>query len=97
MSIIQPNKKQSIVLLIIGLSVLFVLFTVGNIVIYSKNVSVTHDLSSLKGNLSNLQVENADLTTSLYTETDSDAMSKIIVAEGLVEDKNPQWVIVSAQ
>ncbi len=97
MSIIQPNKGQNIIILIIGLGLLFVVFTFGNIMIYSKSVSITHDLNSLKANLSNLQVQNAELRTSLYTETDSDAMSKIIAMKGLVEDKNPQWVIVSAQ
>ncbi len=97
MSIIQPNRKQNIILLIVGLSVLFIMFTVGNIMIYSKTVSLTHDLNSLKANLSNLQVNNAELKNALYTETDSNAMSKIIATRGLIEDKNPQWVIVSAQ
>jgi hypothetical protein len=73
------------------------LFTVGNIVIYSKTVSITHDIGSLKDSLSNLQVQNAELSTSLYTETDSDATGKIVADRGLIEDKNPQWVIVSAQ
>lgn len=97
MSIIQPNKKKNILTLIIGLGVLFVMFTVGNIMIYSRTVSITHDLTALKNNLGNLQVQNAELRTSLYTETDSDAMSKIIATGGFVEDRNPQWVIVSAQ
>ncbi|MCL4405266.1 MAG: hypothetical protein M1361_02485 [Patescibacteria group bacterium] len=97
MSIIQPNKRKSVVMLIAGLSVMFALFIVGNIVIYSKTVNINHDLAALEGNMSNLQVQNAELRTNLYTETDSDALSKIIAAKGLVEDKNPQWVIASAQ
>lgn len=84
-------------MLIAGLSVMFALFIVGNIVIYSKTVNINHDLAALEGNMSNLQVQNAELRTNLYTETDSDALSKIIAAKGLVEDKNPQWVIASAQ
>lgn len=97
MSIIQPNKRDNIVVLIIGIMLLFVVFTVGNIMIYSKTVSVTHELNSMKSELASLEVSNAGLETNLYTETDSDALSNIVAEDGLVQDKNPTWVIVSAQ
>ena len=97
MTVIQPIQKKNVVQLIVGVGIILVLFAVSNVMLYSKSVSLAHDLSALRGELDALQVKNADLKNKLYQETSSEALEKLAADRGMVQDKNPEWAFASQQ
>jgi cell division protein FtsL len=97
MTVIQPNKNKNIIQLIVGVSIVLVLFAVSNVMLYSKSVGLTHDINQLKNKLDALQIKNADLKNALYQETNSEALEKLAADRGMIQDKNPQWALASQQ
>jgi len=97
MTVIQPNKSKSIIQLIFGVGMILMLFAVSNVMLYSKSVSLTHDISQLRNKLDTLQVDNADLKNTLYQKTGSEALEKLAADRGMVQDKNPQWAFALQQ
>lgn len=74
---------------------ILVLFAVSNVMLYSRSVSLAHDIGQLRGELDALQVKNADLKNTLYQETGSAALEKLSKDRGMVQDKNPEWAFAS--
>ncbi len=97
MTVIQPNRKKSIIQLILGMGAILILFAVSNVMLYSKSVSLTHDLGALRSQLDSIQVRNADLKNTLYQETSSEALTKLAASRGMVQEKTPQWAFASQQ
>ncbi|MFA5052593.1 MAG: hypothetical protein WC565_00830 [Parcubacteria group bacterium] len=100
MTILRPNDKRkesawkAAIFLAGGLLIGAITFCG---CIYSKIVSLKHEISSLKNSTETELTANAELKNTLFKITDPQALETIAEEKGLVLDKNPQWVFASLQ
>ena len=95
MTVIQPNKKESSTHLIFVFGSILVLVASLCVVLYSKTVSVKHDILAMQTEIDDMKVKNAELKNSFYSLVDSRELEKLAETKGLVNDKNPQWEFAS--
>lgn len=63
--------------------------------IYSRTVSLTHDLKKIEAELVELRVKNAELKNGFYSAIDSKKLEDLAQEKGLIIDRNPQWEFAS--
>ncbi len=93
MTIIRPKKEQATInWLIIGLATFTAASALIGVVCYNQVVNNRHEAEWQRQALRDAEVANAELKTALYDLTDAKKMNDIAVANGLVVDKNPQYI-----
>ncbi len=80
-------------MIILGIILFFTAFM--NISIYSRTVSLKHDVTKLEKDMETLRVQNAELKGNFYQLVDSKKLNDLADKEGLIQDKNPQWAFAS--
>jgi cell division protein FtsL len=95
MTVVQPNKNRGILSIVIILGAFLFLAVYMNISIYSRTVSLKHDVVRLEKEMEDLRVQNAELKGSFYQLVDSKKLNDLADEKGLIQDKNPQWVFAS--
>jgi len=95
MTVIQPNKSQSLMHLMIIFGAILACVASLYVVLYSRTVSLKHDIQDVESELSALKVKNAEIKNSFYSVVDSRELEKLAEEKGLVYDKNPKWEFAS--
>ena len=95
MTVIQPSKNQSFIHLILIFGGVLISVAGLYVFIYSKTVSLTHDLTKIETELVGLRVQNAELKNGFYSVIDSKKLEDLAEEKGLIYDKNPQWEFAS--
>lgn len=95
MTIIQPNKTQNLIHLLFIFGTALVLIAAFYVFIYSKTVSLKHDIEKVEAQLNELRVQNAELKNDFYSALDSRKLEELAKEKGLIYDKNPQWEFAS--
>ena len=95
MTVIQPNKNQSLIQLMFIFGAILVSIASLYVVLYSKTVSLKHDIQEVETELNTLKVQNAELKNSFYSVVDSRELDKLAQEKGLIYDKNPKWEFAS--
>jgi len=65
------------------------------VLVYSRTVSLKHDIEKTKAELETVRVQNAELKNGFYTAVDSRKLDELAQEKGLIYDKNPQWEFAS--
>ncbi len=93
MTIIQPYKSTyKINFLIFILMFVSIGVAVFGMFIYNQLVNLRHEISKYETNLSRAEVKNAELKNNLYSITDANKLESLADTQGLVLDKNPEYV-----
>jgi cell division protein FtsL len=95
MTVIQSNKSKSLIQLMIIFGVILASTASLYVTLYSKTVSLKHDIQNIGSELSDLKVKNAELKNSFYSVVDSRELEKLAQEKGLIYDKNPKWEFAS--
>src|SRR3990167_6829516 len=95
MTVIQPNKNESLTHLMFIFGFILVLVAFLCVVLYSRTVSLRHDIAAVQADINDMKVKNAELKNSFYSLVDSGQLEKLATEKGLVNDKNPQWEFAS--
>ena len=95
MTVIQPNKNRSLIQLMFIFGAILVSIASLYVVLYSKTVSLKHDIQEVETELNTLKVQNAELKNSFYSVVDSRELDKLAQEKGLIYDKNPKWEFAS--
>src|ERR1700722_15680833 len=105
MTFIQPTKHINMVNAAIALLVVALLGgTFWLVIAYNKTVDLSHDIISEKAQLETIGAENTSLNNQVLATLGGANFTALAAADGLVEDKNPQyftsdqqWPIASQQ
>jgi len=95
MTVIQPNKTKKFIHLLFVFGGALILIAAFYVFIYSKTVSLKHDIEKTKVQLNELRVQNAELKNDFYSALDSRKLEELAKEKGLIYDKNPQWEFAS--
>lgn len=96
MTIIHPNKNKNYwnpLFLVLGGGILVGVILI--ILFYSLMTGFKYEVERLEARIEELRLSNAELRSELSTLTSLDHLQKIAADEGLIRDKNPQWVFAS--
>ena len=96
MTFIQPHKQfytLNIVLCLLIFSTVFATFAL--VAVYNGIVNVTHNIAAAKAELNTVGAESTDLQNRIVALMGSGAVAQAAQANGLVEDKNPQYLPAS--
>jgi len=92
MTFIQPTKNKNVLnLALFGLGFALLGATFWVIVAYNQTVSLSHDITTMKGQLDALGAKNTSLNNDLMAALGSDQVKALASQSGLVEDKKPQY------
>jgi hypothetical protein len=58
-------------------------------------VGTKYDLASVRSSLESMEIENAELKNEYFQLTNAESLEKLAGEMGLVQDKNPEWVLAS--
>lgn len=105
MTFIQPTKHINTLNVVIALLVIALLGgTFWLVIAYNKTVDLSHDIVSATAQLQSVGAEDTALNNQVLTTLGGANFSALATADGLVEDKNPeyftsdqQWPIASQQ
>ncbi len=93
MTIIQPHKNNyKANFLVLLLIMTCVSLTTWGVFLYNQLVSLRHEVKSQGANLSQTEVENAELKNNLYHAIDKGNLESLINSQSLILDKNPEYV-----
>ena len=95
MTILQPNKINSLRKLIIPLGIFIIGMILIWVFVYIQTVDLKYDLVEAKQHLEEIKVENADLKNEYYNLVDASNLEILAKEAGFVKDKNPQWAFAS--
>ncbi len=95
MTVIQPNKNENLIHLLFIFGAVLVAVTSLYVLIYSRTVSLKHDIEKIKTELETVRVQNAELKNEFYVAIDSRKLDELAKEKGLIYDKNPQWEFAS--
>lgn len=95
MTVIKPNKKNTIIRLVTGFGVVIVILLILNIAVYSQTVDMEHEISETEESISELRAENVDLKNDFHSVVAYENLTKLAEERGLIKDENPTWVFAS--
>lgn len=58
-------------------------------------VGTRHDLTSIRSSMESMKIENAELKNQYFQLTNAESLERLAGEMGLVQDKNPEWVLAS--
>jgi len=93
MTIIRPNKNKNywpFAFCMIGASILVCIIL--TIFLYSVTVGFRYEVQRVETSIEDLRLSNAELRGELSRLTSFEHLQQIAEANGLIRDKNPQWV-----
>jgi hypothetical protein len=92
MTFIQPSKHINIVNAVIALLVVALLGgTFWLVIAYNKTVDLSHDIVSEKAQLESVGAADTSLNNQVLATLGGANFTAVAAADGLVEDKNPQY------
>lgn len=98
MTFIQPTKHINTLNVIIALLVVALLGgTFWLVVAYNKTVDLSQDIVSDTAQLQSVGAQNTALNNQVLTTLGSTNFTSLAAADGLVEDKNPQYFTIDQQ
>jgi hypothetical protein len=105
MTFIQPSRHINIVNAVIALLVVALLGgTFGLVIAYNKTVDLSQDIISSKAKLQSVGAQDTALNNQVLATLGGADLTALAAADGLVQDKNPQyftsdqqWPIASQQ
>jgi cell division protein FtsL len=98
MTFIQPTKHLNFLNAIIALLVVALLGgTFWLVIAYNKTVDLSHNIISLKAQLQSVGAQNTALNNQILATTGSADLTSLASADGLVQDKNPQYFSIDQQ
>lgn len=93
MTIIQPNKKNNIINLLLCVLVLGLLVVIGGaIFLYNQLVDFRHEINTQKTDIRRAEVMNAELKNNLYSIINPKKLESLIDNQSLILDRVPQYV-----
>ena len=92
MTFIQPTKTINLLNAIIAMLVIALLGgTFWLVIAYNKTVDLSQDVVSMKAQLQTIGAENTALNNQVLDTLGGANFTALAAADGLVEDKNPQY------
>lgn len=93
MTIIRQKKNNDpIKRWTVGLMVGAACAAVGGIFLYNQVVNDSHEIVQRRGGLRDMEVRNAELKGELYALIDTQKMQEFAASNGLIIEKNPNYV-----
>lgn len=93
MTIIRQKKDcNTIKNWTIALSVGAACAAISGIFFYNQVVNNSHEIAQRRGDLRSIEVKNAELKSALFSLTDTKKMEEFAASNGLVIEKNPNYV-----
>lgn len=93
MTIIREKKNTDILQQwIIGLSVTAGITAISGVFFYNQVVNNTHEITQRRGDVRTVEVKNAELKGALYELTSAQRVESFALANGLVVEKNPNYI-----
>ncbi len=71
--------------------------TFGLVIAYNRTVDLSHNIVSLKAKLDSVGAQNTALNNQILTTLGGANFTSLAVADGLVEEKNPQYFTIDQQ
>ncbi len=87
----DKNIKRFVVFCCFGMGAMICMVLVS----YVYLVETKHGLSSVRSSLELEKIENADLKNQYFQLTNAESLERLADEMGLVQDKNPEWVLAS--
>lgn len=98
MTFIQPTKHINILNAVIALLVVALLGgTFWLVIAYNKTVDLSQDIVSEKTQLQSIGAQNTSLNNQALVTLGGANFTALAAADGLVEDKNPQYFTIDQQ
>ncbi|HUC31504.1 MAG TPA: hypothetical protein VMR99_02325 [Candidatus Paceibacterota bacterium] len=98
MTFIQPTKHINILNAVIALLVIALLGgTVWLVIAYNKTVDLSQDIISAKAQLDSVGAQDTALNNQALATLGGADFTSLAAADGLVEDKNPQYFTIDQQ
>lgn len=93
MTFIQPKKPGNGLLSLIFavLAVVVIAGIFGMIALYNATVNLSHNIAAAKAQLDSIGARNTQLNDQILSLTTGAAFTDLAAADGLVQDKNPQY------
>jgi cell division protein FtsB len=93
MTFIQPHKQFNALNIILGALVFStVLTTFALVAVYNGIVNVSHNIAAAKAELDTVGAQSTSLQNHIVALMGSGAVAEAAQTDGLVEDKNPQYL-----
>jgi cell division protein FtsL len=93
MTIIRQRKdSDTIQQWIIGLSIGAAFVAVSGVFFYNQVVNNTHEITQRRSAMRTIEVKNAELKGALYELTSSQNVESFAATNGLVVEKNPNYI-----
>ncbi|MEK7555360.1 MAG: hypothetical protein AAB516_00885 [Patescibacteria group bacterium] len=93
MTIIQPNKNNNKINLIIsGSVVILVISAVWSIFLYNRIVNLRHENQNQEVFIRQIEVANAELKNRFYGMTDAEIFKSSVESQTLILEKNPKYL-----
>lgn len=93
MTIIRQKRNSDVLQQwIIGLSAGAACAAVAGLFFYNQVVNDTHEIAQRRGVVRDVEVKNAELKGTLYDLTSSQQVETFAAANGLVVEKNPNYI-----
>jgi hypothetical protein len=98
MTFIQPTKHANILNAVIAMLVIALLGgTFWLVIAYNKTVDLSQDITTDKATLDSIGAQDTALNNQILATLGGDDFSALASADGLVEDKNPQYFPLNQQ
>ncbi len=97
MTIIKPEQKSFINLLLIIAVVLLLLATITFVILYNYVVNFEHNIKSMEEETKKIEIATAELNEKLFNIFSDGNLEKIVSENGLVKEKNPEYLEVNEE
>ena len=94
MTLIQPNQKSFIHLILISFIVILIFGASWLIFLYNRSVNMEYSLSAVQGELRKLQTARAEIQDKIFGLSSDANLQKLSEERSLVKDKNPYYLEV---
>ena len=95
MTLIQPNQKSSIHLILVFFLVILVSGAFSLVFLYNHSVNIEHSISAAQGELRRIQTARAEIQDKIFGLSSDTNLQKLSKERNLVKDKNPRYLEVS--
>mgnify|MGYP001614594193 CR=1 FL=1 len=96
MTILQPHKKITVLTRLLIVSVISLALEVVYLVMLSnQTVDLKHEISKVNSQIQQVENENVEIKDKILTLFDNQNLTDFIQAQGLVQEKNPEYLEVN--
>ncbi len=95
MTLIQPNQKSFIHLILISFVIILVSGAFTLIFLYNRSVNMEHSVAVAQGELRKLQTARAEIQDKIFALSSDANIRKFSEERNLVKDKNPHYLEVT--